>query len=233
MSYSNGDSLRKGKAFSPQSILRNRQSKGFTLLEVLIAVAIMAGIVTVIYSTFFTASESVQQAETMRDTADLVRTLMAKLSDDIANAYVNRGMNYPNGAMTVFYGKKVEPSTGSQKSRYDELYLTTLTNPITGPGQTDLCEVGYYFKEKPDGTGRIMMRRQKLQLTKDSPALEGGDEYPMTDRVASLQFRYKSGTTWSDDWSNRNDLPKIVAITLLLDDGSVFITEVQVLNPPA
>ncbi len=199
----------------------------------------MAGIVTVIYSAFFTASQSVQQAETMRDSTDLVRTLVSKLSDDIANAYVNPGMNYPNAPLTVFYGKKVEPSTGTEKSRRDELYLTTLTNwRGRGTQQTDLCEVGYYFKEGSDGKGYIMMRREKRLLSKDSPALEleGSDEYPLTDRVKSLQFRYKSSSTstWSDEWSVKTALPKIVAITLLLDDGSVYVTEVQVLNgPPA
>ncbi len=227
--------------FSPDKsgCRRGLHSKGFTLLEVLIAVAIMAGIVTVIYTTFFTASNNVQQAEEIRDATDLVRTLMSTISNDIENAFVKTEMNYPNGLLqTIFYGKKVEPSTGTQKSRYDELYLTTLTNPVTGPKQTDLWEVGYYFKEKADGTGYIMMRRVKPMLSKDSPALElqNSDEYPMTDRVKSLQLRYKGASTsktWSDEWSSRTVLPKIVEITLLLDDGSVFVTEVQVLNTPA
>ncbi len=209
----------------------NLHAKGFTLLEVLIAIAIMAGIVTVIYSTFFTAGNNVQQAEEMRDTTDLVRTLVSKLSNDIANAYVNTGMNAPNAQLTIFLGRKVEPPAGTEKRRFDELYLTTLTNwRRPGSKETDLWEVGYYFKERTDGSGRIMMRREKRALSKDMPALEGGVEYELTDRVESLQLRYKSSTTWYDEWSNSTTLPKIVEFTLLLDDGSVFVTEVQVLN---
>jgi type II secretion system protein J len=208
----------------------NRQSKGFTLLEVLIAIAIMAAIVTVIYSTFFTASHNVQQAEEIRDTTDLVRTLVSKLSSDIANAYVNTGMNAPNATLTIFLGKKVEPPAGVQKTRYDELYLTTLTNwRRPGSKETDLWEVGYYFKEKTEGKGRIMMRREKRELNRDIPALEGGVEYELTDRVESLQFRYRKGSTWSDEWKV-TDLPNVVEITLLLDDGSVYIADVPVLN---
>jgi prepilin-type N-terminal cleavage/methylation domain-containing protein len=207
-----------------------RRSKGFTLLEVLISVAIMSGIVAVIYTTFFTAGRNVEQAETIRDTTDLVHTLVSKLSSDIANAYVNGGMNYPDAPLTIFLGKKVESQAGLQKSRYDEIYLTTLTNwRKLGSKETDLWEVGYYFKEKPDGTGYVMMRREKRELSKDVPAREGGVEYVMTDRVKSLQLRYKTGTTWSDEWNNTTGLPKIVEITLLLDDGSVYVTEVQVL----
>jgi type II secretion system protein J len=208
----------------------NRQSKGFTLLEVLIAIAIMAAIVTVIYSTFFTAGHNVQQAEEIRDTTDLVRTLVSKLSSDIANAYVNTGMNAPNATLTIFLGKKVEPPAGVQKTRYDELYLTTLTNwRRPGSKETDLWEVGYYFKEKTEGKGRIMMRREKRELNRDIPALEGGVEYELTDRVESLQFRYRKGSTWSDEWKV-TDLPNVVEITLLLDDGSVYIADVPVLN---
>ncbi len=229
-SESDGTQINDRFFLIPKPAFRILHSRGFTLLEVLIAIAIMAGIVTVIYSTFFTAGNNVQQAEEIRDTTDLIRTLVSKLSNDIANAYVNTGMNAPNAALTVFLGKKVEPPAGLQKTRYDELYLTTLTNwRRPGSKETDLWEVGYYFKEKPDGKGRIMMRREKRELSKDVPALEGGIEYELTDRVASLQFRYKSGSTWSDDWS-RNDLPHVVEITLLLDNGSVYVTEVPVLN---
>ena len=201
---------------------------GFTLLEVLIATAIMAGIVTVIYMSFFTASRNVGQAEEIRDTSDLVRTLVSKLSNDISNAYVNGQM----APLTVFYGKMVQPDTTSSSDnsiRYDEIYLTTLTNwrrPDTQ--ETDLWEVGYYFKQKPDGTGYVMIRREKRQLSKDVPALEGGIEYAMTDRVKSLQFRYYNGSTWSDEWPNNATLPKVVQISLLLDDGSAYLTKVVV-----
>ena len=209
------------------SELGNR--KGFTLLEVLIATAIMAGIVSVIYSSFFTASRNVEQAERIRDESDLVRTLVAKLSSDIANAYVNGGMN----PLTVFYGKMGQPGTGSDNSgnatRYDELYLTTLTNwRRPGTPETDLCEVGYYFKQKPDGSGYLMMRREKRQLTIEVPALEGGVEYELTDRVKGLQFQYYNGTTWVNEWPSGTTLPSVVQISLLLDDGSAYSTKVDV-----
>ncbi len=215
---------------SPNAERRTFNSHGFTLLEVLIATAIMAGIVTVIYSSFFTASRNVDQAEKIRDTTDLARTLIVKLSNDIANAYVNQGMNYP-AVTTIFYGKKVQPDTGDETKRNDGLYLTTLTNWRTpDTKETDLWEVGYYFKEKPDGSGSVLMRREKRILSADVPALEGGVEYEMTDRVKSLQFRYYNGSTWQDEWDSRSSqkLPTIVEISLLLDDGSAYMTQVDV-----
>lgn len=215
------------------------KAKGFTLLEVLIAVAIMAVLVTVIYTSFSTSSRNVEQAEASRDATDLARTLLAKLSADIANAYVNAGMNSPV-TLTIFYGKKEEGGASDEKIRHDALTLTTLTNwRKPDSRETDLWEVGYFFKEKTDGTGFVMMRREKRELINDSPALEGGVEYEMTDRVEGLQFRYYDIATkkWLDAWDSRTagssnlqqmPVPKAVEITLLLDDGSSYITEVEV-----
>jgi general secretion pathway protein J len=222
--------------FIPNSAFRIPHSKGFTLLEVLIAVAIMSVIVTVIYTSFSTTSRNVEQAEEMRDSTDLARTLLAKLSDDIANAYVNVRMNSP-AVLTIFYGKKGEADLKDEKNRRDAISLTTLTNVRTlGSKETDLWEVGYFFKEKTNGSGFVLMRREKRELSKDSPALEGDFfAYKVTDRVKSLTFRYyDTGVQkWQDEWDSRTRgaLPKAVEITLALDNGSSYITEVEVMNP--
>ena len=226
------------KCFIPNFEFRIPHSKGFTLLEVLIAVAIMSVIVTVIYTSFSTTSRNVEQAEEMRDSTDLARTLLAKLSDDIANAYVNARMNTP-AVLTIFYGKKGEADLKDEKNRRDAISLTTLTNVRTlGSKETDLWEVGYFFKEKTNGSGFVLMRREKRELSKDSPALEGDFfTYKVTDRVESLTFRYyDTGVQkWQDEWDSRTRgaLPKAVEITLTIDDGSSYIMEVEVMNPAA
>jgi type II secretion system protein J len=217
-------------AKSPHDV--SGRQHGFTLLEVLMAVAIMLMIVTVIYATFFTAGRNVKQAEASRDATDLARTLVTKLSTDIAGAYINPNMNVPV-VTTIFYGQSVQPETETEldKNRYDALDLTTLTNWRTPDSQeTDLWEVSYYFNQKPDGSGYVMMRREKRQLSNDTPALQGGIEYTMTDRVRSLQLRYYDGTSWLDQWDSRSlqTLPNAVEITLVLDNGSTYITQVEV-----
>jgi prepilin-type N-terminal cleavage/methylation domain-containing protein len=217
--------LKKYRNLQPAT--RNLQSSGFTLLEILLAVSILAIILAAIYTSFSTAARNVEQAETIRDSTDLARTLVAKISDDVANVYVKSSLKY-----TAFRGKKEEAGTGGGSIRHDSISMTTLTNwRRLDSKEMELWEVGYFFKEKPDGTGFVMMRREKRELSNDVPVGEGGVEYQITDRIESLQFRYNTGgDTWTDEWSRR-DLPKIVEIALMLDSGMTYTSRVEVYNP--
>ncbi len=198
--------------------------KGFTLLEVLIAVAIMAGIVTVIYTSFSTASSNVTQAEEKRDAADLARTLLTKLSNDISNAYYNQSMKE-----TFFYGKK--SSAEQDVPRFDTIALTTLTNwRRPNSKETDLWEVGYRFVETAEKKTVMLVRKEKREFSTDNTRLEGGVDYALTERIKGLLLRYYNGSTWTDDWDTQQSqqLPKAVEITLVIDDGSLYSTQVEV-----
>jgi prepilin-type N-terminal cleavage/methylation domain-containing protein len=225
--------------YRPQSAIGSSQSGGFTLLEVLLAMAILSVIMTVVYASFSTAGKNIEQAEAIRDETDIVRTLIARLSVDIANAYLNSNGIYPP-VPTIFYGKKEEmegvAGAGNEKIRHDSISLTTLTNwRKRDSKEMELWEVGYFFREKPDGKGYAFFRREKRELSKDVPALEGGVEYEITDRLESLQITYSdNGSTWTDTgWDkSRNSLPKAVEIALSLDTGKVYTTRVDVGNRP-
>ncbi len=214
-----------------------RAVSGFTLIEVLLAVAILAVIMTVIYGSFWTAQKNVEQAEAVRDDTDMARTLLAKITDDLTNAYVNRNMiatstttNKPVN-LTIFYSSKEEVGDGEEKVRHDSLALTTLSNfPRPGSKETELVEVGYFFREKPDGSGYTLFRREKRDIGPDSPPLEGGVAYEITDRVDELRFRYYTGISWRDDWDTRTmgALPQLVEVALTLDSGKFYVTQVDV-----
>lgn len=212
-----------------------RRANGFTLLEVLLAMAMLVVIMTPVYMSFSTAGRNVKEAETLRDDTDLARALIARLSTDIANAYCMAGP-----VPMIFYGTKEAPldqlTAGGEGVRRDSLSLTTLTNwRRPDSPETELWEVGYFFREKPEGAGYTLFRREKRQLSPTVPALEGGDEFEITDRVQSLRFSYSDdGVTWTDNgWDSRkmgSRAPKVVEIACALVSGRVFITRVDVGN---
>ena len=206
-----------------QSAIGNPRSNGFTLLEVLISLAIMAGIMAVIYASFSNAGRTVEQAEAKRDRMDLARTLVSKLSDDIANAYYNVSLKE-----TVFYGKR--STLDKDVPRFDSVALTTLTNwRRSDSTEMDLWEVGYNFEDLPGENNKRLVRREKRDLKNSSP-LEGGTDLEVTDAVAEMRLRYYDGITWQEEWDSRSTrtLPKAVEILLVLKDGSPCLTRVEV-----
>lgn len=196
-------------------------SKGFTLLEVLLALTILAVIMTSIYGSFSTSGRNVERAEEVRDGTDRARTLIARLANDIANACIIGGMSE-----TFFYGKKFETEEG--KRRLDSIHLTTLTNwRKPDSKEMELWEVGYFFQERPDGKGRVLMRKEKRELSTAVLPREGGVDYMLTDAVQALQLRYYNGAKWTDEWT-QGGLPKAVDIVLTIADGRVYATKVDV-----
>ncbi len=218
-----------------------RNEKGFTLIEIFLAVTILSVIMALIYGSFATAQKNLKRAEEVRDEADLARTLLSKMADDLSNAYYNPAMIVPlsttkaNVNLTILYGKKEEVEQGDMKVRRDSLDLTTLTNYFErtpDSKESELLEAGYFFREKPDGSGYALFRSEKPEVGPDTPPLEGGDEYEISDRVRSLQVRYYNGTSWLDAWDTRTtgSLPKLVEVALTLDSGKLYVTEVDVLK---
>lgn len=206
-----------------KSAIPNPKSRGFTLLEVLLALTILAAIVTTLYSSFSTAGRNIESAEATRDGTDRARTLLARLTNDIANVCVIPGME------TFLYGQKFERE--EDKQRFDSIYLTTLTNWRKPESrEMELWEVGYFFQEKADGTGRVLMRKEKRELSKDVPRREGGIDYELTDTLEGLRLRYTAdGSTWLDEWK-QGGIPKAVEIILTLANGKVYATKVDVRN---
>lgn len=196
---------------------------GFTLIEVLLALAILGIVAGVLYAAFSTTSNNIDAADSLREETDTARTLLFRISDDIANAYCTSRLSG-----SFFYGKKEEVQISDGTQRLDELYFTTFTGwrrPNTN--ETGLWEVGYFFKERADGKGQILMRREKRELGDVGP-LEGGAEYELTDAVQGMQLRYFDGSKWTDEigGKDRCALPRAVEITLVLQGGRTYATQV-------
>jgi len=210
------------------------KSSGFTLIEVLLAVSILALVVAIIYASFSMAGRNVQHAEASRDRTDLARTLLSRITSDLHNATCVSGVTN----RTLFWGRQQEQEIDGKKKRRDRIDLTTLTSwrrPVSN--ETDLWEIGYYFKDKPEGNGTVLMRREKRDLIDSRyQRAEGGTEYEVTDKVDELRLRYVQMMSASPVYEDRSwgsqticdPLPWAVEVTLVLDDGSVYIAKTDI-----
>lgn len=189
---------------------------GFTLVELLIAIAILSIIMSVVYKSFYASTEGIKRAEVVDDINSTARVIFLKLMDDINSAYLD------NSNKTIFVGDSKRDKDLPQ----DSLSLTSLSNlrMVKDAKETDLHEIGYYLKEDYDyqkQEKKISLLRKEKKTIGAEPVLEGGEVYELTDEIAGIRFSYFDGTSWKDNWDSRitKALPKGVEVEIILFDA--------------
>lgn len=187
---------------SPHSCVR---SKGFTLIEVLIAVAIGSILLTALYATFFSVFRAGSTATASLDEHIRVGRLLDLFSRDIHGAYFRK-----NVESTVFSG---EPrGMGSKVS------FTTVTYPVLKKGfpTGDLAGVSYLSEDSAAG----------LKVVREvwNPRMGERVRIEALDRVKSFELDYYNGSIWVKAWDSslEKSLPVAVRATVRLADGTEF-----------
>jgi len=186
---------------------------GFTLVELLIAIAILSIIMSVVYKSFYASTEGIKRAEVVDDINSTARVIFLKLMDDINSAYLD------NSNKTIFVGDSKRDKDLPQ----DSLSLTSLSNlrMVKDAKETDLHEIGYYLKEDYDyqkQEKKISLLRKEKKTIGAEPVLEGGEVYELTDEIAGIRFSYFDGA-WKDNWDSKTTPPKAVEVEIILFDA--------------
>jgi len=182
--------------------------RGFTLFEVLIAMAI----VTILLSTMATTiSVAFKQKRAAEEAVDSVR--------DTQTVGGINGMSNSSGITSGTY-YLFGPFIG------DNLSLTFYT---TGPEpkaaiQGDVRYVEYALSPQSDGR-LALVRREDTNLLSDQVGTDMAEEILVTD-VISVAYQYYDGTNWLDAWDStdttaNNTLPVAVKMVLQLEPAHV------------
>ncbi|MCB1154326.1 prepilin-type N-terminal cleavage/methylation domain-containing protein [bacterium] len=175
--------------------LRRRRRAGFTLLEVLVAVAVTASILSIVYATFTRTIESKEYVEEGNDAYHKARWAMDKIALDLSAAYVSpREQSH-----TIFYGI----SNQVNGLPMDELHMTTLAHVRLNPtaAESDQSEVSYKVAYLPDEERFQLWRREDAIIDEDN--MLGGEEYILIDDLTAFNVRFYDGNVWRNDWDSR------------------------------
>lgn len=201
-----------------------RVSSGFTLLEVLIALAITALIVGLVAASFAgvfrahaRATEHMELNQTLDESLDRIRALLQ-------SAYLSR--DYPN----MFFTKFETMDTDNLTDPYDALTFNTLANTShkINAKESDLIEMTLFTKDEPSlptPEGKLQLRRLRVRAGGDINTrfeVEGGVVYTLADHVTSFHLDYLNAFgEWKPEWipaDNLTDgaptLPCAVRVTL-------------------
>jgi general secretion pathway protein J len=181
-------------------------NKGFTLLEVLVGLALLSLLAAALYGTYFSLMRARETATTGMALRRELRTSLDMVRREIASAFFNRRNE------RLLFVVEDRDSFGKPAST---LALTTLSLSRGEPNPgSDLLEVRYGLREKG---GKMVLTRQAKDVYLITKALP----YPQMEGLESFLLECFDGGKWVRSWDTAlNDaLPRAVRVTIRIKEG--------------
>jgi general secretion pathway protein J len=201
--------------------MRRQSDTGFTLIEVMLALAILGFVTSLMWGSFSQTARNKKAIENAQERAHTVRVAMLRMAREIEMAYLSASENTALTNRRTFL-------VGSSHADVDELQFSTFAHQRlrAGLAEGDTAVISYYGERDPDDRRVLnLMRRETRRLQAENPNDIPGEAYilcPDVVRVKITYFDYKM-KEWVNDWSTLNAsgpqyLPAHVRITLTIVD---------------
>ncbi len=189
-----------------------RREGGFTLVELMLAVLILAIIMAIIYGVVVATVQAQQRIEEINQASETGPALLGLFREDIEGAF------QPKAGTESFVAIDRKGSTGD-RDRIDFVTGRMAYGPerdAEEPAFHSVNEVGYQLLEsKADPNVAVLYRREDFFL--DNEPLKGGRLTELYDRVRHLSFEFWNGDKWLPDWNSKREkdkLPQAVKVEL-------------------
>jgi general secretion pathway protein J len=201
--------------------MRRRAQSGFTLIEVMLALAILAFITTIMWGTFSQTASNKRAIEGAQDRLHTVRVALTRMAREIEMAYLSGSENLALADRRTFF-------VATSRSDVDELSFSSFAHQRlrAGLAEGDTTIVTYYGERDPDDRRILnLMRRETRRLQAEDPKLIAGESFVLCPDVAKVKFSFYDfkRKAWEGEWSTLNAtgtqyMPTHVRITLTVID---------------
>ena len=214
---------------SPMARIRSRSDAGFTLLEMMLAISVLAIILAMMAESFHTVAASKVHAEDRLYADRAGRAVMWELTKEIRGSVQTPIV--PSRVVFIGAGHSAFGNTA------DSLTISTLDSghgrAIVGYGAENI--VSWSTAGNPQHPGWLMLRRSQQSGLLDTN--NSSTPVILAPNLLSLHLRYFDGDQWTENWDSTSlppgrQLPVAVAIEMRMatPSGSVldFGTEVMI-----
>lgn len=183
--------------------------RGFTLVEVLIAIGILALVLTAIYSTWTAILRASRSGQNAAAAVQRTRIVIRMLEDSITSA-----QNFV--ANQRYYGFVAENG--------DEAVLSFVARlaksfPRSGRfGDLDVRRVTFSVEPSRDNARQLVLRQAPLMLPPDEDEVEHPIVLAKNVREFSMKFWDARMNDWVEEWPQTNQLPRLIQFTLKIAD---------------
>ncbi|MEO8904186.1 MAG: prepilin-type N-terminal cleavage/methylation domain-containing protein [Polyangiaceae bacterium] len=204
---------------------RRRSARGFTLVELLVAIVVLSLISMLIYSAFSSMKRSRDGIQRVEDRYREGRLAMARMTREIQSAFISLHLPLNTSLLvekTAFVG-----TTGMPADRLD---FDSFSNRRIDRNShvSDQCELSYFGSSNPDASGVTDLAR-RVSTTLDLEPRKGGRVDVLATDIDLFDLQYLDPLTgaWVDTWDTTQSLtgqparlPVQVRIVLVLNGGS-------------
>lgn len=198
------------------SALRPQRRAGFTLIEVVIAIAVMAIIATLAWETI-AGSMRARDYLAFEDELDRSgRIAMARIQRELTLAFLTPNVGAVNTYKTVFVGKDDNDT--------DQVWFATRAHRRSAANarESDQTEITLWCEPDPEHRNRSVLMHREGQRIDQEPDKDGVIQ-PLARDVTRFDLRYldpRSGE-WQDNWDTAsadtpNRLPRAVQVVLTI-----------------
>ncbi|MBT3192825.1 MAG: prepilin-type N-terminal cleavage/methylation domain-containing protein [Verrucomicrobia bacterium] len=198
------------------SAAERHSRRGFTLLEILLAVTIMGIVMTVTFMTFTAATTAWQKGTTLVDSLHHGDYVIQQLVMGLRSAY------YPETGGDSKYGF-VHEDDGDEASAEDTISWVKLGGAMIGRNSTfseTPHRVEFFLADDEEGERAAAVKAWRLQGQLEDFDPEDVDPVFLSKRVVGFNCRMAweldedGEIDWLDEWEETNKIPTVVEISL-------------------
>jgi general secretion pathway protein J len=189
-----------------------RGGRGFTLVELLIAITLLGLISSVTYGAIWTASRSLRTVEQQVELNDGLR---------VTQEFMRRSLSQARGLLAVQEGRMQVLFSGAPQSL---AFIAPAPLQRGHAGGLYLYQIELVKRGERRNTLRLSYEQYVTGREPDAEPLAQGESL-LLEGVAKLSFSYygsdEPGATaqWLDEWPRRDILPQLVRMKLELESG--------------
>ncbi|RLB57886.1 MAG: general secretion pathway protein GspJ [Deltaproteobacteria bacterium] len=201
---------------------RKLSHRGFTLLEVMVSIGIIAMIAVLIYGAFHGMTRSRRNISHLLDRHQQGRAALSRMGRELSSAFISAHL--PIGQMQI---TRQTAFIGTDQGGADRVDFTAFAHRrlARDTHESDQAEISYFGARDPD-TGNLDLVR-RIDKTIDEDSGRGGIVQVLAENIESLDILYLDPVTgeWLESWdstqpaSQLGRLPAQVWITIMLADG--------------
>ncbi|MDW7709271.1 MAG: type II secretion system protein GspJ [Deferrisomatales bacterium] len=187
--------------------------RGFTLLEVLLALALLALVLSLVQGAYSGAARSRNLSNAQTREVHAAAMVLDRLATELAAAF--------HTTTTPFRAQATGFHVDRGPDGLSTLSFVTRLSPLPGSLPGGEAEVGYLVER--DREGQLRLRRRESRDLDGDPE-EGGVSYEILPGVSRFEVLCYDGTDWVDGWdTGRRDaeplLPLAVSVEIAWGEG--------------